>query len=100
MTPDRLENLFAFAYYAWCQDTVPDSPVNDDHALNCLQLRGKKRAKKILNDTWVCLTAKLSSICFNVLLDTLNSDFLNEYKRMGFNNDPAWKITDINSKFQ
>ena len=94
MTPARLENLFAFAYYAWCQDTVPDSPVNDDHALNCLQLRGKKSASGLFD----CQT--IFNLCFNILLDTLNSDFLNEYKRMGFNNDPAWKITDINSKFK
>ena len=42
VTPDRLEQLFAFAYYAWCQDTVPDSPASDHNGLNGFQLRGKK----------------------------------------------------------
>ncbi|XP_028415229.1 myotubularin-related protein 3-like [Dendronephthya gigantea] len=65
-----LKKLFAFAHYAWCEDTPPDSPCNDGD-LTCLPSR-----------------------------DTLNRDFLHEYKRMGFEKDPAWKITEINSKFK
>ena len=30
----------------------------------------------------------------------MHFDFMSEYKRMGFDVDPAWKITDINSKFE
>ena len=40
MTPDRPEHLFALAYYAWCQDTVPDSSSADANDLNCYQPRG------------------------------------------------------------
>lgn len=34
-----LKKLFAFAFYAWCQDTPPDSPCNDGN-LNCFPSRG------------------------------------------------------------
>ncbi|CAB3995115.1 myotubularin-related 4-like, partial, partial [Paramuricea clavata] len=39
VTPDRPEHMFAFAYHAWCQDTVPDSSSADASDLNCFQSR-------------------------------------------------------------
>ena len=42
VAPSRLENFFAFAYFVWCQDAVPDSPSSDGGDLHCFQPRGNK----------------------------------------------------------
>lgn len=41
VTPERLENLFAFAFFAWREDNVPESPSSDTSDLSYFQQRGK-----------------------------------------------------------
>ncbi|XP_010874594.2 myotubularin-related protein 3 isoform X5 [Esox lucius] len=89
--PARLEDLFSFAYHAWCLNSFtgelcrPGTLTADDS-------RGDSGPRPASSHVSGSLSAPLG--------EHVTSWFKNEVERMGFDTHNAWRITDINNKFR
>ncbi|XP_058491496.1 myotubularin-related protein 3 isoform X2 [Solea solea] len=96
--PSRLEDLFSFAFHAWCMDVYAGE--KEQHGELC-------RPGKLLvfphvtpAEPYHCSLLILSNISALSVGEHVTSWFKNEVERMGFDTQNAWRISDINSKFR
>ena len=95
--PSRLEDLFSFAFHAWCMEVYAGE--KEQHGELCRP--GNPLFFKCPHTTSAesvflcCFIGHLCSVGEHV-----TSWFKNEVERMGFDTQNAWRISDINSKFR
>lgn len=98
--PSRLEDLFSFAFHAWCMEVYAGE--KEQHGELC-------RPGTLLSLTCPHITSAEPPLCSALVLSDISalsvgehvtSWFKNEVERMGFDTQNAWRISDINSKFR
>lgn len=95
--PSRLEDLFSFAFHAWCMNVYAGE--KEQHSELCRPGVYGSHTHSHLQGTGLLHTPGLRLIVSPVG-EHVTSWFKNEVERMGFDTQNAWRISDINSKFR
>lgn len=98
--PSLLEDLFSFAFHAWCVGVYAGEKEQQGE----LCRPGTLAVTPVSSDLYSSGDRHKSSrlLCVPVcpLGEHVTSWFKNEVERMGFDTQNAWRISDINSKFR
>lgn len=91
--PSRLEDLFSFAFHAWCMNVYAGE--KEQHSELCRPGTPPPPPRR----PSAHFRGFMRSCCHSAG-EHVTSWFKNEVERMGFDTQYAWRISDINSKFR
>ncbi|XP_069022204.1 myotubularin-related protein 3 isoform X3 [Embiotoca jacksoni] len=103
--PSRLEDLFSFAFHAWCMEVYAGEkeqhgelcrPGAPPPLPSCSSHKPQTETPPPLHHV-LGLLSDMSAVSAG---EHVTSWFKNEVERMGFDTQNAWRISDINSKFR
>lgn len=91
--PSRLEDLFSFAFHAWCMNVYAGE--KEQHGELCRP--GRYRALPCASSRETPADPDVSALSAG---EHVTSWFKNEVERLGFDTQNAWRMSDINCKFR
>lgn len=96
--PSRLEDLFSFAFHAWCMNVYAGE--KEQHSELCRPGASSPPSQASAHSRLSAHFQGLICCYYHSAGEHVTSWFKNEVERMGFDTQYAWRISDINSKFR